>query len=330
MKKVYSLIYKLHEVSGVQKVLLDVHNGIKKYYSAQIASYLPYKSFSKYINVPEKEYKQIKSIIELKRSVVITHERISCTKCVIYNKIFHLKIKQIHVQHSIYESLRFVSLFPENVVSISDKVTQNLIGYFKLPLQNIHKIHNGVVDEWSEETLFKSKDNYIHIAYVARVDSLKNQVQIVEHLKDTLSKRVIIDFIGNGPLFDKLSQISNNQKQFNALGYKSDIIEILRNYDYLMLFSEKEGLPITLIEGAMCCKPLIINDIGGCLEIGVPMQNALIANNWQELETVLNSLEDVTDDEYIRMAQNSRKIYNNKFRYNTMILKYVNLINSVF
>ena len=36
MRKLYSLIEVLHDVSGVQKVLLDIHNGIKDRYNAKV------------------------------------------------------------------------------------------------------------------------------------------------------------------------------------------------------------------------------------------------------------------------------------------------------
>ncbi|KJF43883.1 glycosyltransferase [Draconibacterium sediminis] len=329
MKTVYSLIYKLHEVSGVQKVLVDIHNGIKEHFTARIAGFLPYKVFSKYIPLPEHEYKHIKSILELKNSVVLTHERMTSSKCVLLNKFFNLNIKQIHIQHSTYESLRLISFYPQHVVSISDKITQNLVNYFKFPRKNIFKIHNGIVDEWTNKNIERKKDGLIHIAYIARVDSLKNQVKIVERFKRKISKTVHIDFIGNGPLFEDLKQITKDSTQFNALGFHDDVLSMLKNYDYVMLFSEKEGLPITLIEGTMCYKPLIVNDVGGCLEIGIPKINAFCAKSWENLIDILNSLENVSEQEYDRMAKSSREIFENNFTYNKMISKYLELINNV-
>lgn len=329
MKTVYSLIYKLHEVSGVQKVLVDIHNGIKEHFTAKIAGFLPYKDFSKHILIPENEYKQIKSILELKNSVVLTHERMTSSKCVLLNRFFHLNIKQIHIQHSTYESLKLISFYPQHVVSISDKITQNLIDYFKFPKENIFKIHNGIVDEWTDKKIVRKKDGIIRIAYIARVDSLKNQVRIVKRFKRKISKSVQIDFIGNGPLFEELRQITKDSTQFNALGFHNNVLSMLKNYDYVMLFSEKEGLPITLIEGAMCYKPLIVNDIGGCLEIGIPTKNAFCVKNWENLIEILNSLENVPEQEYDRMAKYSREIFENNFTYNKMISKYLELINNV-
>src|SRR5665647_160216 len=109
MVNIYSIIAVFHEVSGVQKVLLDIHNGLKHLYHAKIAGFCPYKDIALCMNIKENEYVQIKSIRELRDSIVITHERITSSKCFLLNKVFSLNIKQIHVQHSIYNTLNFAS-----------------------------------------------------------------------------------------------------------------------------------------------------------------------------------------------------------------------------
>jgi len=329
MVKIYSVIAVFHEVSGVQKVLLDIHNGLKNLYHAKIAGFCPYNDIALCMNIKENEYVQIKSIRELRDSIVITHERITSSKCFLLNKVFSLNIKQIHVQHSIYNTLNFASFYPKTVVSISDKITQNLISYFKISPDNIFKIHNGVKDEWGKKNKMRKKDGFIRIAYIARIDSLKCQTQIVNNFKDKLSDKVKIDFIGNGPLLNELINITKDSDNFSALGFRCNIVSLLVDYDYVMLFSEKEGLPITLIEGAMSYKPLIVNDIGGCLEIGIPSENAFYAKDWEALKQILNSLEFVSSQEYERMALRSRQVYEDKFTYNVMMEKYIELIHHV-
>ena len=329
MKIVYSLIAKVHEVSGVQKVLCDIHNGIKGEFVAKVAGFRSYEVISKCMKVAREEYTQIKSIKELRNSVVITHERITSSKCFLLNKMFSLKIKHIHVQHSTYDSLKFLSFYPRNVVSISDRVTQNLTDYFKIPISCITKIHNGLVDVVGNEYQRRNIQGKIKIAYIARVDVLKNQIKIVNYLQGVLSDKIEIDFIGGGPLLKELKRITDNSHNFRALGQCDNVVSLLKDYDYVMLFSEKEGLPLTLIEGAMAYKPLLVNDIGGCLEIGIPSQNAFCANDLESLLEVLNSLNSISEKDYERLAYNSRKVYEQKFGYDKMINKYCKLIRGV-
>lgn len=326
---IYSYIEVLHEVSGVQKVLLDIHNGLKKYYSAKIISYIPYKDIIRYFDIPETEYQQIKSITDIKDGIILTHERKACTRCCLYSYLPWNHFKIIHIQHSIYNNLKWLSLYPKTIISISDKVTNNLINYFNVPSQNIHKIHNGIIDVYNSkpEIQVQPKRGRIKIAYIARIDKNKRQIEIVKKLKGKLHPNIQIDFIGNGPLYnDLLNEIGSENVSFKALGYCANINKIMPNYDYVMLFSIKEGLPITLIEGCMHGKPLIVNDAGGNLEIGIQGYNAFNAYSWDELSKTINNLINIPISQYERMSQNSREHYLKEFEYSQMINKYKKII----
>lgn len=326
---IYSYIEVLHEVSGVQKVLLDIHNGLKKYYHAQIASYLSYKEITRYFDIPESEYIQIKSMKDLNHGLVITHERKASTRCCLYNLLPWMNLKQIHVQHSLYDNLKWVSLYPKIIVSISDKVTNNLTTFFRVNPSKICKIHNGIEDSYHDSDIKTPNKNAIKIAYIARIDENKRQVDIVKYLKGKLLPNIHIDFLGDGPLYNDLCNIIGSDKNFHALGYCSDVDGILPNYDYVMLFSKKEGLPITLIEGCMHGKPLIVNDAGGNWEIGINGKNAFAACTWEELLTVLNNLSNISSKEYWNLAHNSRIHYLEEFEYSLMIKKYRYLIETI-
>lgn len=325
MRKVFSLILELYEVSGVQKVLLDIHNGIKDEFDAKVVGFFSYKEISLKMDIEEDEYLQIRSICDLRNGIVITHERKASTKCYLTNLLFRLKISLIHVQHSIYNDKRIFSLFPSKIVSISDAVTHNLTSYFKIPSQRIVKIHNGIIDKCPVISLNRSNEK-IKIAYVARIDTNKQQLDIVKNLNNKLPPNIEINFVGCGNLLNELEDIIDSSNRFHCLGFRKDIIDIIKDSHYVMLFSKQEGLSISLIEGTMCGKPLIINNIGGNLEIGIPKINAFLANTWQELTDIIISLQKVSVEEYNIMSINSRKIYEEYFTYEMMISKYKTLI----
>lgn len=328
MRKVYSLIFQLYDVSGVQRILLDIHNGIKKDFDAKVAGFYPYEEIVKKMDVSQSEYVQLKSIRDLRDALVITHERKSSTKCYLMNILFRLNMKLIHVQHSVYHDLRYLSFYPSNIVSISDAITANLASYFRISPERITKIHNGLIDECSLEPFVQS-DGKIRVAYVARIDLNKRQLDIVDNLKDKLPDNIEISFVGNGPLLSELVAKTKGMTSFKVFGFRKDVIDIIQRSDYVMLFSGQEGLPVTLIEGVMCKKPLIINDVGGNIEIGKPHVNAFLANGWDELIEVLTLLKDISKEEYKKMSENSRKIYEQNFTYDIMIQKYKDLINRV-
>lgn len=99
------------------------------------------------------------------------------------------------------------------------------------------------------------------------------------------------------------------------MGFRNDVLDLLQKSNYMMLFSTTEGLPITLIEASMCGCPIICNDVGGNLEIAHDGENAFIANSWNELVCVLNSLLDIPKDDYMAMCAKSREIYLSRFTF---------------
>lgn len=94
-----------------------------------------------------------------------------------------------------------------------------------------------------------------------------------------------------------------------------------------MLFSSKEGLPITLIEAAMCYTPIVCNDVGGNCEIARDGQNAFVAKDWDDLICTINRLPTLNASIYMRMAERSREIYEQNFTFEKFKENYLNLLN---
>ena len=197
--------------------------------------------------------------------------------------------------------------------------------------RKINLIYNGIADTSSTDLplLFKKRKK-ISIVYSARVNDVKRQLLIVDHLKNKLHKDIEIQFAGKGPDFEVLEAKCKNTANFKALGFVENVDELVKQADFLMLFSTQEGLPISLIEGIMHGKPLLVNDVGGNLEIGVPNFNAIeLRENWDSLADTINSIAELTVADYQRMSTNSRKHYEKMFTYNTMVSAYVRLIDAI-
>jgi glycosyltransferase involved in cell wall biosynthesis len=328
--KILSITTNVSRFGGAQKVMLDVHNGIKKHYPSKIIGFQKFENVHPKYGIKEEEYIELKNPWQLNNHTVIVHARNVIPLLVLAKKVFFLNTKIIYVSHNVYDTYSAFTLFPKTIVSISQKVTENLVHYFKQNPKNIHLIYNGILDTEKEFQPTKKKNNQsIKILYVARVNPVKRQLQIVEHLKNTLDKSIEIHFAGVGEDYETLKTKCENLPNFKALGFVENMIELIKAYDYLMLYSVQEGLPIALIEGAMCGKPLLVNDVGGNLEIGEPEKNGIeLKNDWQKLAEQLNKLIHISKEEYVSMSIKSREIYLKKFQYDQMINGYVGLIES--
>ncbi|WP_418305905.1 glycosyltransferase family 4 protein, partial [Phocaeicola sp.] len=221
---------------------------------------------------------------------------------------------------------KLMSIMPTTVVSISDKCTENLMNYFKVPKRHIHKISNCVRELYPHFHDCPQVD-YISIIYPARINNIKRQIEVYKHLKGKVKEQIKIKFVGTGPCYEELRKIIAGDSQFECLGFRNDVLDLLQKSNYMMLFSTTEGLPITLIEASMCGCPIICNDVGGNLEIAHDGENAFIANSWNELVCVLNSLLDIPKDDYMAMCAKSREIYLSRFTFDMFKQKYLELFS---
>ena len=331
MKKVFSIDFQLHKVTGIEKVMMDIHNSVKGEYAAKIVGNLPYSRIKKDHGISKEDYLRIRNPFIFHNSIVFVHDRRLLLPLWILNTFFFQRIQIVYIHHNVLVGNKILTLFPKNVVAISDSGIRNLIDYFGIEKERITKIHNCVVDQKPDE--HKVCDgSEISVLYPARINRVKRQMEIVEKLRGKIDKRVKIYFAGEGPLLDVLRESLKFDEQFFALGYRDDVLKLLQACDYMMLFSTQEGLPITLIEATMCGTPIICNSVGGNEEIALKGENAFVApspDDYDWLVNTLNGLPDVSKDKYKAMSKASRMVYEKNYTFDSFQKKYLELLKSL-
>lgn len=106
----------------------------------------------------------------------------------------------------------------------------------------------------------------LKICFVGRFAVPKNNMAIIKIAKELqkMTNSFFVDIYGDAEITDiegqkiKYEFLANIENlPINHLGFKSNIIEILKNYDFLVLPSLWEGWPLVLIEAATsACIPV--------------------------------------------------------------------------
>lgn len=327
-RKVFSFNSELYKVTGVQRVLMDIHRAVCDDYEARVVGTVPYERVHKDIGLSCGEYVRFRNPLMFRGSIVIVHERKFLALFWLLNHLLFQRIRVVYVHHNVLTGWRHIPIWPKYIVAISDSGIANLTDYFNVPISRVHKIYNCVNDNGRKEHKSPAKDE-IMILYPARVNDVKRQVDVVETLTGKIDKRIKIYFAGEGPLLNLLRQQTCNSRQFVVLGYRNDMLDLLQAMDYVMLYSKHEGLPITLIEATMCGIPIICNDVGGNIEIAHDNQNAFVVNTWDELIDKLNDLPAVGIDKYLKMSKKSREIYEANFTFNEFRENYLKLLSNI-
>lgn len=329
-RKVYSFNSELFKVTGVQKVLMDVHHAVMDEYDAKIVGTLPFEIVHQDLGIHKEEYVRFRNPFMFRNSIVILHERKFLVFFWFLNHVLFQNVKLVYIHHNVFSNHRRMSVLPKTVVAISDEGVRNLHEFFGVNMENIHKIYNCVNDIHPEPHKIYN-GGVIRILYPARINGQKRQLEVVEHLQDKLNDSIKILFAGTGPNLDTLKDTIQVDEHFECLGYRSDIYDLLQESDYMMLFSGHEGLPITLIEATMMGCPIICNNVGGNAEIVENDKNGFVfdKDDWDSLIGKLNSLADVPCGEYKAMCANSRDIYESKFTFEKFREEYKKVLKSL-
>lgn len=263
-------------------------------------------------------------------SVFLSHHRKTTTYLILMSKIFFKdRLRIIHVAHSTFTSLKRITLFPKHNIAVSNAVKQNMIDYFKLSENRINVIYNGIKDHFDPENQNACINSHsINILFLGRIDPIKQQVEFVRKTKGYLKDNIRIYFAGIGSDYENLKQAIANDSHYITMGLINPYQE-LPKYDYVCLFSQKEGLPLSLIEAQMFAKPLITNDILPCMEINKDGETGFICHSWTEVINRINFLPKNFEIEYKTLSANSRKSFESNFDFNIMIESYQNYINSI-
>lgn len=242
--------------------------------------------------------------------------------------LFRNNLKIVHVAHNTFSTLRNWTLFPKNIIAVSHTVKKNLIDYFRIPKERIKVIYNGMIDVYSPNNKLDLNTEVIKIILLGRIDPVKRQLEFVKETIGKLDSRIKIYFGGIGEDYSKLKAITEKTNQYICLGL-IDVKRELYKYDYVCLFSEKEGLPLSLIEGCMFAKPLLTNTIPSVLEVNRVNYNGIAESTWPKIINMLNSLVNIPISDYKVLCNNSRKLYEQEFNYDIMIDRYRNYLDTI-
>ena len=139
-------------------------------------------------------------------------------------------------------------------------------------------------------------------------------------MRDMINKETEIEL---GDLFDELKQSAErslHNTEFHLMGNTANS-EVMRRYskmnvDVFVNVSENEGLPISIMEATSFGIPVIATDVGGTSEIVKNGENGfLIEKDFTDDDLVdkLRMICEMSDEEYMRLRHNSRKIYEESF-----------------
>jgi glycosyltransferase involved in cell wall biosynthesis len=215
-------------------------------------------------------------------------------------KIF--TVNTVHVWHSSHGLKAKLSFKLDRIVAVSKTMQQQLIKDFNVPASKTRLVYCGLEVDNSYKKVdmneFFAKHNIPSKSFkyvnIGRLAEQKGQRYLIQSFCDYISASCsddILLIVGDGPLLPELTQVAGNllNRQIFLLGSlpNDKALALLAAADVFVLSSLWEGLPLTLIEAGLLCKPLITTDVDGIKEvitgpelgITVPPRNSVALKN---------------------------------------------------
>ena len=114
------------------------------------------------------------------------------------------------------------------------------------------------------------KNDCIIVISVGDLNKNKNNIMVIDALAKLRNPRINYVICGVGPKYNYLQKKVKKyglEQQVHFLGFRNNIIELLKTSDIFILPSRREGLPRSLMEAMACGLPCIANRIRGAEDL---------------------------------------------------------------
>ena len=192
-----------------------------------------------------------------------------------------------------------LAVLTHELLSVGDKVRQDLLAVgignpkkFGLmpPGLEIGQLPNK---KESQESYTLSTTT-LHCAFIGRVTQIKRPDRFLEVVSELKKRGVELQFFmaGDGELLDTCRErIVREHLPVKVLGWQSNIEKVLAAADIVVLTSDNEGTPLSLIQAGMAGLPVVTTRVGSVPEVVLDGTTGIITSlDVQEIADALEKL----------------------------------------
>lgn len=195
-----------------------------------------------------------------------------------------------------------LALFTDELLAVGDKVRQDLLNAGIGSKNKFGLMPPGLgigslsPKEASQKVLGLPSD-HLQCAFIGRVTQIKRPDRFLDVVNEIKKRGVELDFFiaGDGQLLEMCRErIKKEDLPVTVLGWQSNIERVLSAADIVVLTSDNEGTPLSLIQAGMSGLPVVTTNVGSVPEIVLDGVTGIItALDVQEIADALEKL--VTD-----------------------------------
>ena len=206
---------------------------------------------------------------------------------------------------------KILAMFSHQLLAVGDKVRQDLLEVGVGTLKKFSLMPPGLqINDLPNKA--ESRDFYglssqkLECAFIGRVTKIKRPDRFLDVVSEIESRGLNIEFFmaGDGELLeDCKTRIAASDLPVKILGWQSNIEKVLSAADIVVLTSDNEGTPLSLIQAGMAGLPVVSTRIGSVPEVVLDGVTGIITS--LDVQEIADALEKLAKSDELRARMGS-------------------------
>jgi len=201
---------------------------------------------------------------------------------------------------------KILGTFTHQLLAVGDKVRQDLLAAGIGKTEKFRLMPPGL-EIGKLPTKKDSKESYglskhtVQCAFIGRVTQIKRPDRFLDVVTEIKQRGVPIEFFmaGDGELLENCrKRITSEDLPVKVLGWQSNIEQVLSAADVVVLTSDNEGTPLSLIQAGMAMLPVVTTRVGSVPEVVLEGITGIITS--LDVQEVADALEKLTNSAELR------------------------------
>ena len=201
---------------------------------------------------------------------------------------------------------KVLATFTDELLAVGDKVRQDLLAAgignpkkFDLmpPGLKISQLPNKL----ESQEFYGLTSSRLQCGFIGRVTQIKRPDRFLDVVSEIKKRGVFIEFFiaGDGELLKICRRrIASEELPVKILGWQSDIEKVLAAADLVLLTSDNEGTPLSLIQAEMAGLPVVTTRVGSVPEVVLDGITGIITS--LEVQEIADALEKLANSNELR------------------------------
>ena len=194
----------------------------------------------------------------------------------------------------------------QQLLAVGDKVRQDLLeagigSKAKFGLMPPGLAIGNLPSKNDALTFFGLNNERLQCAFIGRVTQIKRPDRFLDVVSEIKKRNISLDFFiaGDGELLEACRErIIAEDLPVKVLGWQSNIEKVLSAADIVVLTSDNEGTPLSLIQAGMAGLPVVSTNVGSVPEVVLDNMTGLITS--LDVQEIADALEKLVSDNALR------------------------------